>query len=168
MGMSPKGKLIYGYALGGSEDGPLIAEINEDGEWLTDWAVALAMNPGRTREDPNPFWHLAEVLKAAGLDVGRSHDPQPLKLINYGHLEYGHCVALVTYEVETEWSEVVAVDLPALEIMRQAQGWDELLSQAVTALGITPVEIANTGNRWDHNAPRVPVPPRWMVVAQYI
>lgn len=169
MGMSPVGKLIYGYALGNSEDGPLIREVNEDGEWQTEWAIALATDPDREHEDPDPFVHLEPILKDAGLDVGAVYTNCALRLIHHGHLDYGYATALVTYDVEAEWSEATAVDLPALDIMRQAQGWDDLLTQAIAVLGITPVELARKeDNRWDHNAPRVPVPPRWMVVAQYI
>lgn len=169
MSMSPVGKLIYGYALGGTEDGPLIAEVDEDGEWQTEWAIALRTDPERKHEDPDPFEHLVDILRADGLNAGDSYtDGVTLILANHGHLEYGHCHALVTYECEAEWSETEPVDLVALEARRAQEGWDHLLAQAVKALGITPVEIAKKDDRRDFDAPRVPVPPRWMVVAQYI
>jgi hypothetical protein len=164
MSMSPRGKLIYGYALGGREDGALIAEIDDEGDWQTEWARALATDPKRAHEDPDAFYYIEQVLRDAGVEIG---DDRTLKLISYGHLEYGHCRALVTYEAAAEWSEATPVDLAALETMRQAQGWDALLAQAIDVLGITPVTMEKEG-RWDYNAPRVPVPPRWMVVAQYI
>lgn len=167
MGMSPVGKLIYGYALGGSEEGPLIAEVDEDGNWQTPWAIALSQDPDRHEEDPDPFDHLVQVLRDAGMDISDMYGDHTLKLVHHGHLEYGHCTALVTFSCEAEWSEAKPVDLPALEIMCQAQGWDALLAQAIDVLGITPVTM-ESDDRWDSNAPRVPVPPRWMVVSQYI
>lgn len=163
MGHSINGKLLYGFALGGDEDGPLIEEIDEYGNWLTEWAVKLARDSDRSSEDPDPMREMEDILQAAGLDVGEGGR---IQVTSYGHLEYSYCRALVTFEAEASWSTVTSLNLVELEERRQTEGWDALLAQAISILGITPIVV--DGEQWDTDAPRVPVPPQWMVVAEYI
>lgn len=163
MGYSINGKLLYGFALGNEEGGPLIEEVDEEGNWLTPWAVKLSQDPDRSSEDPDPIGEIEAILEAAGLDVGEGGR---IKIVGYGHLEYGYGQALVTFEAEASWSTVTPVNLAELEERRQSEGWDALLAQAISILGITPIVV--DGEQWDTDAPRVPVSPQWMVVAEYI
>lgn len=190
MGMTPVGSLIYGYALGGSEGGWLIKEIDEDGNWLVPWAPTeqqdeafpdldeivkdrvLADVLGFTEPDPHPKAWRKHGPDSPEFDAHFSwlaartaaFNAQPIRHIHHGY-EFSEN-ALVTFQAEAEWGEVVPVDVAALEARRVAEGWDDALAQLITLLGITPITLEGT-DRWDDNAPRVPVPPRWMVVAQY-
>lgn len=187
MGMRPEGALIYGYALGGTETGWLIKELTEEGDWDVSWAPGdgdygdvldaverkLATEViGFTEPDPHPNayynpgpnspeWdaHIAWLRRRN--DVIEKH---PIKIIPHGYEFSEH--ALVTFEVSAEWGEVTPVDLSALEARRVAEDWDALLAKTIKVLDITPVTV-DDNNRWDPDASRVPVPPRWMVVAKY-
>jgi hypothetical protein len=147
MGMSPGAKLIYGYALGGSEGGWMIKELDENDDWTVPWAAGVDIIDAMER-----------VMTRAGVTA--------VKRVPHG--AYFSENALVTFEIDAEWGEARPVDLAALEARRQAEGWDQALNDVIGLLGITPVTYENQEDRWPaYDAPRVPVPPRWMVVATY-
>lgn len=191
MGTSPKGKLVYGYHLGDTEEGWLIQELTEDDAWDVPWLA----NPAEADSD-DIFTGLQErlVTHVAGFtepdpwpDTYRDHDDDSperrehhdwyhrrsqaeralrVKLESHGYPDFsGHLLA--THVIEAEWGEVLPVDLTALEAKRVTEGWDAALAEAIKALQITPIEVVGGQVRWDRNATRVPVPPRWMVVTEY-
>lgn len=142
MGHAPKAQLIYGYDLGGDDDGWAFAEYDQDEcEISLPWfdptkefaeeaeKRLLAQIAGFTeewRQGAGSEFFARE--KAAKAQLG-------VEFEFYGYEMCGH--ALSAHREWVEWS-ATAVDLAALASRPAAEGWDDKLAAAVAALGITP------------------------------
>lgn len=153
MGMSSRARLVYGYALGGNEDGEgwLVEEANEYGEWEPDWMgdddlisaaeQRLLASVGFTETDyksPGYFDRQRDAEARLGVE-----------LVPHGY-ELS-CYALATHKVTVEWGDTAVLDFAALESARVAGDWDSKLAAAVGALGMTPKQAK----------------PAWLLLAVY-
>ena len=153
MGMDPRGRLVYGYALGGDEndEGWLIEEASEYGEWEPDWMgdndlisaaeKRLLASVGFAETDYKADGYFDRLQDAKGR-LG-------VEFVSHGG-EYS-CWALATYKVTVEWGEVAELDLAALMAARVEGDWDAKLAAAVAALGVTPKQAK----------------PAWLLLAYY-
>lgn len=140
MGMDPEGRLVYGYALGGDEDGEgwQIAEAGEYGEWEPEWQgedeiieaaeIRLLASVGLT-ETPYEADGYHKRKREAEARLG-------VKFVPHGG-EFS-CWTLVTHTIRVEWGEVAELDFAALMAERVEGDWDAKLAHALAALGITP------------------------------
>lgn len=151
MGMDPDpdGILVYGYALGGPEEGWKIDGLAKWGSLITPWY----------RCEDDDFATLADrqLLIAHGFTEGYPEEYTPgavdayyarrkaaeraigVEVSSCGGNEYPGFL-LRTYRVSAEWSETVVIDWPALEARRVAEDWDGKLAAALTALGLKPLQ----------------------------
>lgn len=147
MGNSARGKLAYGYDLGGGEEW----KIQGLGEWgqlpALDWYDQEA-------EDGSDFQSaaekrlLAEVVGFAETDwrADRYFDREREAKAQLGVRFEMYCSGdypahLLTVRVMTaEWGEVEAIDMAALAKVPAREGWDDRLRVALTTLGITPTQ----------------------------
>lgn len=147
MGMSASARLVYGYDLGGDNNGWKLQQTDKYGcldveaiDWLEeDDELAekveerlLATIGGFTEKwAPNVdgYW---DRERAAKERVG-------VKIVFYSHSDYSMHVLGIEV-IDQDWSEGVVLDLPALAAMPEANGWDAKLAAAIEALGITPTQ----------------------------
>jgi hypothetical protein len=140
MGMNPRAKLVYGYALGGDEGGWEVQEAGEYGQWEPDWLNAenddlitdaekvLLASVGFTETDWEAEGYF-DRQRAAEKRLGVTFVP---------HGGEFSCWALVCHEITVEWGEAAEVDLTSLMAAVGEGGWDAKLAAAVEALGATP------------------------------
>lgn len=140
MGMDPRARLVYGYALGGDADGEgwLIGEAGEYGEWEPDWIGEDDIISAAEKRLMASVGFTETDYKADGyFDRAREAKAQlGVEFVSHGG-EYS-CWALAAWKVTVEWGEVAMVDLAALMSERVDGDWDAKLAHAITALGVTP------------------------------
>lgn len=154
MGTSPYGVLVYGYALGGSEDGWKVQEVDTWGGLKTSWWAGYDLDDseegaacgpedeggaigGLEEGEDEEYGSAEEALEGA---VERLPEgPVKVSLVRLGHHEYtAH--ALAAWSKQAEWSSTVAVDFPELQERAVREDWDGVLREALRALGLTPVQ----------------------------
>jgi hypothetical protein len=158
MGTSASAKLVYGYDLGGANNGWKVQQADEYGcldvdaiDWVTedddfDFGGAaeerLLASIGFTDTDwrANGYHvRLSEAKERLGLEI-----------VFYSHHD-SSMHALAAHVIEQGWSEGKVLDLTALAAMPEANGWDAKLAAAIEALGMTPTQAQ----------------PGWILVAEY-
>lgn len=164
MGMDPDGILVYGYALGGPEEGWKIDGLAKWGSLITPWYRCEDDDCESTDEDEgdDDFATLADrqLLIAHGFTEGHpgwgddvTEDARyayyarrkaaekaiGVEVSSCGGNEYPSFL-LRAYRVSAEWSETVVIDWPALEARRVAEDWDGRLAAALIALGLKPLQ----------------------------
>lgn len=147
MGQSTNGMLVYGYDLGGPEDGWKVAEAGEYGEWMPSWSTedsdiitdaekALMASVGFTETDWRAEGYFDREREAkARLGV---------EFESYCSADYPLWV-LAACVITVYRGDAKEVDLAALEAQRTQEEWDAKLAAAVQALGIEPTQ---DGPRW--------------------
>lgn len=147
MSNSARGKLAYGYDLGGDEEWkvqgagefgemPNLGWFNPDDEEGDDFATAAER------------LLLAEIAGFAETDwrADGYFDRERKAKARLGVRFETHCSGeypahLLTVKVMTaEWGEVQAVDMVDLAEAPAREGWDDKLRAALSALGITPTQ----------------------------
>ena len=145
MGQSTNAMLAYGYNLGGEEDWK-IQGLGEYGEF----PELLWLN-----EDEHDFQEAAErhlLAELAGFTETWSsgnegyHDREREAKARVGVEFDTHCSGdypmylLATKVITVYRGDAKSIDMTALAVEPQANGWDEKLRAALTALGITPTQ----------------------------
>lgn len=157
MGTSASAKLIYGYDLGGDNNGWKIQQADEYGcldtdaiDWITDddfyfagaaeerLLASIGFTDTNWRAD-GYHGRLSEAKERLGLDI-----------VFYSHHD-NSMHALAAHVIEQGWSEGLVLDLPALAALPEANGWDAKLAAAIEALGMTPTQTR----------------PGWILCAEY-
>ena len=141
MGQSTNGMLVYGYDLGGDEDGWQIAEENiaaflewgsgEDGDLVEKGKVRLLASVGFTETD----WRADgyhERKKAAEERLG-------VEFESYCSGDYPMWL-LAAHTVTVYRGDCKEIDFAALEKARTEGDWDAKLAHAIQVLGITPTQ----------------------------
>ena len=142
MGQSTNAVLAYGYDLGSGEEWK-IAEVGEYGDLAVDWF---------DEDHEDGFLGQAErrLLNASGFTEtyedgkddyfareGEAKERLGVEFESYCSGEYPmYVLATKVITVRRGYSEVL--DLPALMAEPAEHGWDDKLTAALTALGITP------------------------------
>ncbi|MEV8610208.1 hypothetical protein AB0383_20165 [Amycolatopsis sp. NPDC051373] len=144
MGMHASAYLMYGYDLGGAEEGWKIEEAGEYGEWEPEWAEdagdpmgsvddVLLRSVGFTETD----WRVDGYFdreRAAKERLG-------VEVSSYGYHESASWM-LTTKTIRGEDYGADAFDPAELLSLPAANGWDEKLRDALNTLGITPTQEA--------------------------
>jgi hypothetical protein len=138
MGMNTRAKLVYGYALGGDEDGWQVAEASEYGEWSPEWLGDDDLITAAEQRLLESVGFTEADWEAEGyFDRKRAAD-QRLGVEFVPHGGEFSCWSLVCHQITVEWGEAAQVDLAALMAAVGEGGWDAKLAAAVQALGATP------------------------------
>ena len=145
MGMSAGAHLVYGYDLGGGEDFKA-AERGEYGEPKLPW-LPVDEDGDSVYDD---FGDEVEqrLLGSEGYwDRKKEAEKRVGVALTYsGHADYaGWILVAKDSERSVEWSETMPVDLDELTNRPAYEGWDKKLTEALTALGITPTQ---DGPKW--------------------
>jgi hypothetical protein len=148
MGSDPVAHLGYGYDLGGPE-GWHVAGLDEYGGLQLDWLgedddfteaaeTRLLVASGFTETDwqaDGYFDRKRAAEKALGVEFSRS-----------GTWEYcGEILVASGSTSSVEWSETMPLDLDALRYEPHLPLWNEKLTAALSALGLTPTQ---DGPKW--------------------
>lgn len=183
MGSTATAKLVYGWNLGGSEEGWHLQEVDEDGDWLPEWlpeegddpvdhvrtvllrSTGIVDGPYPSNQSDQTTWqnHLA-LVKEAERKLGVASD---LEL--HGHYDFTQ-YALVAYVQQADWGVTRVIDFTELEARRVAERWDHHLAEAARVLGITPVKPSNDWREIENDPPRLrdPFPPQYLLLCEYI
>lgn len=139
MGRTASGLLVYGYDLGGPEDGWKIAEADECGDWEPEWSTEddvidaagrrLRASVGfeETDRQADGYW---ERAREADVRTG----------VEFGCVGPDESWVLCAFRVDADGSETVPLDFVELAARAEREGWDARLARAVVALGITPTQ----------------------------
>jgi hypothetical protein len=148
MGMTARACLAYGYDLGtgedfkadqrGEYDGPDLPWYDEDEqdddegergfvEQLFNHLYSLIPNPAPAEYD---FQRQQVAERHYGVQVEHS-----------GSHDYpGWLLVIKGSERNVEWSDVMTLNVTEMECRPDEEGWDEKLTAALNALGITPTQ----------------------------
>ncbi len=142
MGNSADGILAYGFNLGGDEGGWEVAEADSEyGEWKPDWYD----------EDEEDLAGDAEkrLLEVAGFSetdykaegyYDRKREAEArvgVELVPYCSFDYPIYV-LAAHAITVYQGHAKEIDWAELERQRVSEGWDDKLTAAREALGVTP------------------------------
>ncbi|MFB4320637.1 hypothetical protein [Actinomadura sp. 21ATH] len=143
MGTSTNALLVYGYNLGGGEIEWLVQEADEYGGLDTDWWG---------EDDERDFGTAAtrRLLDASGFtetyEDGRegyfsrereAEEALGVEIESYCSGDYP-IFALAAHVITVHRGDLEVLDLAALQRMPAENGWDDKLTAALSALGLTP------------------------------
>lgn len=143
MGASTDAILAYGYDLG-CDDLWHVTGLDEDGDWRPSWL-------GEDEELPAGIERT--LLASVGFDETDWRAPDfysrkweaegrlGVKLVRHCCDEYPMYV-LAAHQINAARGDVEALDLAELDAQRVERAWDDKLAAALSALGITPTQVA--------------------------
>lgn len=184
MGSTATAKLVYGWNLGGAEEGWHLQEVDEDGSWAPTWlpeddaddpaghirtvllrSTGIVNGPYPPNQSTDDAWEKhRELVKQAEQQLGIHTEPE-----FHGHYDFLQ-VALVAYAQEADWGVTGFVNFAELEARRVAERWDHHLAEAARVLGITPVKPSNDWREIENDPPRLrdPFPPQYLLLCEYM
>lgn len=178
MGSDPEARLAYGFDLGGGEPWYLAEATREWGQLDIDWydtdsddrfADQLIGRLHSLIPDTKPVESSYDREDAVrdhwGVALVRTGDPEADTGYVLAAIDPGRDF-LPGYR-SVEWSETMPLDLHELTTKPAEQGWDDKLTAAIKALGITPVREDPNGDGPRHKRDKVPVGPSWLVFPYY-
>lgn len=181
MGYTATAKLVYGWNLGGPEEGWNLQEADAEGNWtypeedgegptehiqatlLRSTGLVTGPYPPHGSSDEEWQRHLGLVKQAETQLVVKA---EPECHGNLDFLQY----ALVAYTQEADWGQTQVIDFAELEARCVAERWDDHLANAIQVLGITPVRPTENWRDLEANPPnlREPIPPAYLLLCEYM
>lgn len=141
MGRSLRAHLVFGYSLGGDEDGwKLRQAVGDYGD--LDYEQLLDYVDPDEDEDVEEFAEqMAEKLRKLAIPDLQLH----------WHGGDSACVTVGFRVAHAEWGEAIMLEMEELLLRRFKEKWEAKLAEALTHLGITPTQRE----------------PEWLLLASY-
>lgn len=149
MGMHPKGKVFYGYDVGGGEGDWKFTQAQESdtnpyGYLKTPWYDPEGDQDGEDVRELITKVLYDAIPGAPAVEYDWQRD-EPVKehygvwLESHAHCDYPSYV-LITHETTACQGDAVLLDLTELAATAQREDWDGKLAQALEVLQVTPIQ----------------------------